>query len=509
MPAPRSSGFEPFDEPIRAELFSVERLEQHAHSLADAQELTGRQGRLRLISRRLAENGEVLLSSYRELSKAIREEALLTPAAEWLVDNFHLVESQLREIRENLPPSYYRELPKVRGGHLAGYPRVYGIVWAYVAHLDSRFDPEGLGRFVTSYQEIKPLTIGELWAVPITLRLVLIENLRRMAELIVRGRRLRRKADEIADGLLGVGDSLPGEARAALDRYGPGELPQAFAVQLLQRLRDHDPGTTPGLTWLLDRLGAEGTPPDEVVNETHRRQAATNVTVRNIVTSLRHINSFDWAEFVEGVSLVDHTLAAESDYSEMSFATRDRYRHSIEELSKGSGTSELEVAQTTLQLATAQLADRRQRDPGFYLLGEGRRLLEGEIGFRPGAGLVLGRFVKRHAAAVYLGSIALVTGLALAVPLLTIERWPWRLLLAFLALIPASDLGVTVVNRAVAALTRPEELPSLALRHGPTQELRTLVAIPALLSRLEQVEELVERLEVHYLANPEGELHFA
>jgi len=510
VPATRGSRFEPIDEPIRAELFSVERLEQHAQTLADAQELSGRQGRLRLISRRLADNGEVLLSSYRELSKAIREEALLTPAAEWLVDNFHLVESQLREIRENLPPTYYRELPKLEGGHLAGYPRVYGIVWAYVAHLDSRFDPEALRRFVASYQEVEPLTIGELWAIPITLRLILIENLRRMAESIVRARRHRREADEIADGLLGIGGGRPGETRAALDRYSSAGLPQPFAVQLLQRLRDQDPETTPGLTWLLDRLAAEGMPPDEVVNETHRRQAATNVTVRNIVTSLRQINFFDWADFVEGVSLVDQALGAESSYGEMSFATRDRYRHAIEELSKGSGTSELDVARATLRLAGGQLEDRRQRDPGFYLLGEGRTLLEGQIGFRPRLGLVLSRFVRRHSATVYLGSVGIVTGLTLAVPLLTIERWlPWRLVLAGLALIPASDIGVVLVNRAIAALTRPEELPSLALRHGPTAELRTLVAIPALLTRPDQVEELVERLEVHYLANPEGELYFA
>ncbi|MEX0698720.1 MAG: hypothetical protein WD354_03200, partial [Acidimicrobiia bacterium] len=281
MPSTRGLGFEPIDEPIRAELFSVERLEQHARSLAESQELSRRRGRLRLISRRLADNGEFLLASYRELSKAIREEALLTPAAAWLVDNFHLVESQLREIRENLPPSYYRELPKLESGALAGYPRVYGIAWAYVAHLDSRFDPEALRRFVASYQEVDPLTIGELWAIPITLRVILMENLRRMAESIVSARRLRREAEEIADGLLGIGDGRPDETLAALERYGPSELPQPFAVQLLQRLRDQDPETTPGLTWLLARLATEGTVPDEVVNETHRRQAATNVTVRN------------------------------------------------------------------------------------------------------------------------------------------------------------------------------------------------------------------------------------
>ena len=435
---------------------------------------------------------------------------MLTPAAEWLVDNFHLVESQLHEIRENLPPSYYHELPKVRGGHLPGYPRVYGIVWDYVAHLDSRFDADGLRRFVASYQEVEPLTIGELWAIPITLRLILIENLRRMAESIIWGRRLRRQADEIADRLLGTGNGSSSEALAALDHQGQKELPQPLAVQLLQRLRDHDPQTTPGVGWLLDRLASEGRSPDEVITETHRRQAATNVTVRNIVTSLRQINTFDWADFVEEVSLVDHALAAQSSNGDMSFQTRDRYRHAIEELSRRSDTSELDVAKATLELAAAQPDGSRRRDPGFYLLGEGRTTLEDRTGFRPGIGLMLSRFVRRHAAAVYSTSIVLMTGLALAVPLLTIEsRWPWALLMGLLALTPASDLGVAVVNRVVAALTPPRELPSLALLHGPTEELRTLVAVSAVLSRPDQVDELVDRLEIHYLANPEGELHFA
>ncbi|HUO45738.1 MAG TPA: glucoamylase family protein [Acidimicrobiia bacterium] len=504
-----SLGIELNGEPIRAELFSVERLEQHALTLADGHEVSGRHGRLRLISRRLDENGDVLLSSYRELAKAIREEALLTPAAEWLVDNFHLVESQLHEIRENLPPSYYRELPKLEGGHLAGYPRVFGIAWAFVAHLDSRFDPEALYRFVDAYQEVKPLTIGELWALPITLRVILVENLRRMAEQIVSARRLRRAADELADGLLGVGEGRTGEADVMLDRLEARELPQPFAVQLIQRLRDHDPETTPGLRWLLDRLAREGTNPDEIVAQTHHRQAATNVTVRNIVTSLRHVTAFDWADFVEKVSLVGRALHDRSSFGEMSFATRDRYRHAIEDLSKGSGTSEQEVAETTLRLAESQLADRRQRDPGYFLLGEGRNQLEREVKFRPHLGMVLSRFVMRHAAAAYLGSMVVVTALALAIPVLATEPGPWRWLMAFLALIPATDIAVTIVNRAVTALTQPKELPSLALRNGPTQELRTMVAIPAMLSRPAQIEELVERLEVHYLAHPEGEYHFA
>ncbi len=496
-------------EPIRAELFSVERLEEHARSLAAAQKTTAQRGRLRLISRRLGDNGDVLLAAYRELAQAIREEALLTPAAEWLVDNFHLVERQLNEIRESLPSSYYHQLPKLDAGHLVGYPRVFGIAWAFVAHLDSRFDPEALHRFVEAYQEVSPLTIGELWALPITLRVVLVENLRRMAEMIVGARRHRRAADDVADSLLGVGGGSTADAQAIIDNVRSGELPQAFAVQLVQRLRERDPDTTPGLGWLFDRLAAEGTTPDEVVAETHHRQVATNVTVRNIVTSLRLITSFDWAEFVEGVSLVDRALATDSTYGDMSFATRDLYRHAIEDLSKGSPTPQLEIAQATISLAASQLADRRQRDPGYFLLGEGRDQLEAEVGFRPSARLVLARFIRRHAAVAYVGSLTVVAALALTIPLLTIEQaWPWRWLMACLALVPATDVAMTVVNRIVTGLARPRDLPSLALRHGPTEEYRTVVAIPTLFSGPEQIEELVERLEVHYLSHPEGEFHF-
>ena len=137
---------------------------------------------------RIEENGRVLVESYRELARAIRDERSITPAAEWLVDNFPIVDEQLREIRDDLPKDYYRELPKLADGHLAGYPRVLGLAWAYIAHTDSRFDPESLRRMVRAYQEVSPLTIGELWAVAISLRILLVENLRRQAEDIVRRR---------------------------------------------------------------------------------------------------------------------------------------------------------------------------------------------------------------------------------------------------------------------------------------------------------------------------------
>ena len=149
------------EEPIRSELFSVERLERHAETLAAAQNVEGKLSQGRPLLPRIFENGRVLLNSYRAISRTIQEERAITPAAEWLVDNFHIVDEQLREIYDDLPPGYYHKLPKLASGHLQGYPRVFGVAWAFVAHTDSRFDPEALRRFVTAYQRIQPLTIGE------------------------------------------------------------------------------------------------------------------------------------------------------------------------------------------------------------------------------------------------------------------------------------------------------------------------------------------------------------
>ncbi|MEP6993230.1 MAG: glucoamylase family protein [Acidobacteriota bacterium] len=508
--------------PIRAELFSTEHLEQFAGKLAAEHRVHPSKRRGRRLLPRLRENARVLQQSHRLIAEASRQTRTISPAAEWLLNNFHIVEEQIREIQEDLPPGFYRQLPKLASGPLEDYPRVYGLAWAFVAHTDSRIELETLGRFVRAYQREQPLTIGELWALAISLRLVLVENLRRLAEGVAARGIARDHADEVADAQLGTGDAPRPDRAAVIQMLESRPFSKAFAVQLTQRLREQDPSVTPALGWLDGRLALEGTTADEVVHLEHLAQVATHATVRNVITSMRLLSAVNWADFFESVSLVHDALCEGTRVAEMDFPTRDRYRHAVEELSRSCPLDEVEVARRAVRIAhdaasvparTGSPSEPRLADPGYYLISKGRPKLENELGFRLPVRHWLRRAWFRAATPLYLLSIALWTLAILVVPIaLTASSGApaaFLILLAILALVPSSDLASALVQRFVTQLVGPRRLPKLELTSGVPEEARALIAIPMLLTDEAEIREAVQRLEVHYLANPDSQLRFA
>ncbi|WP_343504258.1 GH36-type glycosyl hydrolase domain-containing protein [Alloyangia pacifica] len=506
--------------PVRAELFGIERLEQHAASLAEVQRICASTPRVASLRQRLEDNATALRATRRVCLDELAAGRSVVPAAQWLVDNFHRVEAQVRDCRTDLPPSYYKRLPKLAQGPFHGYPRVFELVWAYVAHTDSHLDAPALSRFLCAYQQVQPLTIGELWAVPITLRLVLLENLRRLADQITYGHRMRLSADALADRLLDADQTGIG---MPVGLGAPGHLSEVFAAQLAKRLRDCDPVTTPAIGWLEDRLIAQGSNVDLAVRHAQERQGSSNVTVRNVITSLRSIAETDWPDLFESVSLVDTKFREHPGYSAMDFASRNLYRDALEDLARHSDYSELELAEQVLAWAAAapesngdNVSDAdilRRSDPGWHLLAEGREAFERQIGYRYRG---WHRFRFRPALPGYLGSILCVT-----LGLLALSAWclmalsgpsvSWMVLAIWLlaAVIPASAVAQLLVDRMVAWAVPAAALPGLALESGVPSSLRTLVVVPTMLTNPADLYEQIEGLEVHNLSGAHGDVTFA
>lgn len=504
--------------PVREELFGVERLEHHGESLAAAQPVTARPPIVRPLRRRLADNAAALLTAYRASASELEQGRRVVPAAEWLLDNYHVVEEQIREIRDDLPPGYYRQLPKLASGPFAGYPRVFGLAWAFVAHTDSHLDLELLRRFIAAYQRVQPLSIGELWAVAITLRIVLVENLRRLVDQIGQGRAERAEADVLADALL-----TPGCAASALAtdiaRRSPAALSEIFAAQLARRLRDQDPKTNPALNWLDERLQQQGSSVEQAVQHAQQRQGASNVSVRNVITSMRLISAIDWAKLFESVSLVDTRLDADGSFGRMDFPTRNLYRSAIEQLARSAPLSELAIAEQVLAKARSTAASgilgEHWSEPGYHLIGGGRRAFEAHIGFRSPPSLWLGRLGGPLGILGYVGATLLLSGLLLGVTVYVLQvpglgdgGWQWLALVGAL-FVPFSEAAVALVNRAVTGGVGAAILPGLELADGIPEELRTLVVVPTLLGGEAELLEQIEQLEVHYLTGTRGDLSFA
>ncbi len=514
------------EEDVREEIYSLERLEAYARQLAGELSVESGRRRGRPLLPGIRQSGRQLLTAYRSLAEAIRQRQSVSPAAEWFVDNFHIVEDQLRDIRHHLPPNYYHGLPKLDRGELKGFPRVYALALALLTHTDCRLDAETIRRFLRAFQEVSPLTIGELWAVAISLRIGLVQNLTPLALRIVHSRRKREEANELADRLLALaaqGSSKPDDLVAMLSA-GVGDhtrFDRPQIVQLIQRLRDQDPDLWPAFDWLETQLRLHNTTSHRVTQLEHHRQATAQVTVGNIISSMRFLSALDWKSIFEDVSLVDPILSDDPSrsYSRMDFATRDDYRHAIERLAMGSGFHEHDVARKAIERSRQSHftypADARRAHVGFYLVDEGVGDLEKLIGYRSPPGERIGRFVRRHPSASYLGGLALLTALPLAVALVAYAREQDEasilgfLALAALALLPATDFAVAALNSLFGEFLSTRRLPKIDTESGIPGDARTMVVIPTLFTSEAGVRELAGRLEVHYLANQDDRLHFA
>ena len=494
---------------VRSVLFGLDRFHQHGVSLAEAQPVERRRSWRRRVRTphffpRLEANVKVLERTRSYLEALDREGESLSPAAEWLLDNFHLIEAQLPEVRSGMPRSYYAELPKLRQAPLVGLPRVYGIAWAFVAHTDSSFDAGLLARFLQGYQEVDVLTLGELWALPATLRVVLMENLARLADSVATAKAALEAATWCCDRGTRLKMERLDHLYACAEQRGVGPV---FLAQMVQRRRIATPEESPPwLAW----LDAKVPDAESLLAEAQAAQAADNVSVSNAVTALRRISHFEWMDLVRAESPVMRCLAGVPAFLLDSEFTRDASTHEIERLARRLRKTELDIAQ---RVAALCLAPDTPPDagPAHWTIGAGRAALLAQLGVdaqaqaRTPADLWRRWRTSLYAGALGLGAVALLGWLATA---RGATGWVAGVALVLMAF-PALECVVAVVHRMLAESVRIQRLPRLALEEGLQAEHATLVAVPCMLVSVAGVHALVRRLELHHLANPEAHTVFA
>ncbi len=506
--------------PLRSELFSTEQMELHAQHLASIHSISYEHSTEKLL-KRLADNETILFHVNELLQRSIKEKKPISPAGEWLLDNFYLIEEEIRIGKRYLPKGYSKGLPKLNSGLLAGFPRVYDIAIEIISHSDGHVDIYSLGNFLAAYQKVSHLTIGELWAIPIMIRLALLENLSRMAARIAVDRMDTELAHQWASKILETVDKNPKNlvlVIADMARSNP-PLGSAFVAEFSRKLQWKGAELTLPLSWVEQNLSGNERTISAMVLEENQKQAADQVSVSNSINSLRYQSKMDWREFVETMSVVEQTLRKDLDgvYSKMDFHTRDHYRHRVEKIAKSSPMSENQVAQIAIDLACESFQkdklDLRKAHVGYYLCGRGLKLTERKTGLR----LSYVRSIKERltdiADSVYITTalaLTIIIGGGMIIKVLSDNvSVGWLIVIGFLSLLSASHLALSLSNWWVTLWIKPIPLPKLDFSTGIPNQFRTMVAIPTLIANANQVEKLIEDLEVRFLANPDPNLLFA
>jgi cyclic beta-1,2-glucan synthetase len=509
------------DEPFRAELLSVERLADCARLLAGEQQERPR-GIPHASFTKVVDRAAESLAAFNEtMTEAVRQQRPISSAIEWFLDNYYLIQEQIREVRSDLPSGYAEELQPLPDGPWRGFPRVFEAAVELISHTDSRLDNDYLTRFVMAYQEKSPLSIGEVWAVPIMLRIALVENLRRLAREVGRSYANENAADAWADRLLLAVQDDPDKVPGLVNelREGFDDAPAGFHMRLAQRLQGLDLEIPSVVRWMELSLARTGTTLEGAMLAELGHRTANQASIANSITSLRFLTANDWSLFFEEASVVERILREDPTgaYARMDFESRDRYRHALENFAKHCPYSEIDVAEAAVASARQAL----ERDPsdavrghvGYHLISGGRYEFERRMKYEPIRRELWHRGPLARRSLLYWGSFAtmtlLVTG-ALGYYVVREGGRTWMGVLAMaLALVPVSDLVLNLVNRAAAGVWGARPLPKFDHVTPVPDALRTLVVIPALLPSCEGARDLLERIEVHYLSNKDPNVHFA
>ncbi|MDD3838989.1 MAG: glucoamylase family protein [Clostridia bacterium] len=501
---------------------NLDELQVHARQLGQKHKVSKNIRTKVNLLKKISSLKKVLINTYRHINKDVKNEKYIVPAAEWFLDNFYVIEEQVNHIEQSLSQHYYKELPKLVSGPFRGYPRVYAIATEIVSHTDGHIDDDILSCFINSYQQENVLISSEIWAFAIMIRIALVQNIKVISDRIAKMQDQKRIADELIDTILNNAGDDEHKLKISIEQHVRDikKLDSAFVERLLQHLRDEGSEAAPILEWLYDKLTDQGISAEYIIKSEHKKQTEDQISIGNSITSLRFLDSIDWHKYFEKFSTVEKILCKDPDgiYSNMDFESRNYYRSNLEKISKKAGVSEIQLARKAIECAASahehQDIENGRGHVGYYIIGDGREILESAIGYLPIWPVRVWRSFSKHMDIIYVLSILLLTSFITFI----MADYAYKnnvgnnilvVIAAIVCLIPASDIGVKLINWLVTSICQPCFLPKLELKDGIPEELATMVVIPTLLSDRNRTLELMGQMETYYLSNREDNLFFA
>ena len=509
--------------PFRREMLSKELLALRAKDLAQENQDKDTNVKGKRLKSRFKENYVVLNTVYFSLSDIAQHNGFLAAGADWLLDNYHVIDEQVREIRRDLPSGYYKALPKITHGEWKGYPRVYRIACDYLEHTDSHIQLDTLTEYINAFQEVSSFKLSELWAIPIMLRLAVVENIRRLSESILSISSQRQESEDLFERIITSEDITAIQILNNLlaELSNKHKILKRSAPYLARKLRSVGSKSSLGIQWLEEQLKAQEIDLNEIEKDQQQRQASDQISLGNSIMSLKNIGRLNWRDWVESTSICNSILSKDPSgvFIQSDFYTRDHIRHRLEILAQRVKVSEERVAEIALDLATNNNSTKDceefsylKKQIGYYLIDDGLPLLEDKLQTIPPPEIKLQRFVKKHITFFYLATIALLTvvfDIAVLGTLGAFSLSPIQILVLFvLSLFPASQLASEIIQWTSGLLIKPKPLPKIEIEENVPDNSRTSVVIQCIITSRDHLKKTIEDLEIRAIGNLDPNIHY-
>ncbi len=484
-----------------------EELKNHAEELGKIHIVSKKPMSIKPLVSRLNSNYKIISSIYQYLSKEDKRKKELSPASEWLLDNFYKIEEQVKVIRQELSREKFLKLSVLKNGYLKGYPRAYSIALELISHTDGRLDEDLLIDFVKSYQTYSVLTIAEIWSLSLMARTALIEIIRNVCEQINITQVDWAKVESLkSDNHKQIVNEIKNELESM------EKVNTSYIEHLLRKLRKEGIESGEIIDYIEKKLTEFDVNIDKVVEIEHKDQANKKLSIGNSIKSLNVISIIDWNDIFEKLSIVEEILREDPAkiYEKMDFQSRDYYRHMIEKISFKCGVSEAKIARSVVDYChnnEDKDNDERLSHVGYYIIDQGKEKLLKDLKCK-----VSRKYLHNYSLSSYIIPITLFTfifSFVLAAYIYRISNLWAGILVGLITLVPISDIGIKLVNWIVTKVIPPYFIPKLEYRNGIDEKAATIVVIPTLIPSVKTVRELIRKLEIYYLANKEKNLYFA
>ncbi|MBB6217860.1 cellobiose phosphorylase [Anaerosolibacter carboniphilus] len=495
---------------IKDVLLNPEELNHHAKEIAKTHNVSGKHKSTQALLYRLENNYKMIFSVYKRFNEDAKMNRDISPASEWLLDNFYKIEEQVKEVRQNLMKDKFIKLDTLSSGFLKGYPRTYGVALELISHTDGRIDEKLLIDFIEAYQSQKILSIAEIWSLSLMIRIALIENIRNICEKINQTQNEWRDAENVIA-------RYPNEIVEAFKQgiENNNRICSSYIEHFLKKLRREGIDSGEILTYIEKKLSEYNTSVKKLIDEEHLEQAARKISIGNSIVSLHTVGTIDWNDIFETLSIVEGILRKDPSgiYPLMDFQSRDYYRNRIEKIANKYNISETKIAWKAIECAERANnigPENKVTHVGYYLIDKGIDELMSKLGLEG----VKDRF-QNQPLSVYVSPIMTITILITLLFMFyaygtsVTYRFVISLLAGIVVFIPASDIAVTIINWTLLHIFPPTFLPRLEYKEGIPADTATIIVMPTLLPNEKRVKELLEQLEVYYLSNKEDRIFFA